>query len=85
MTGTPGSEGGPGKRARRKAGTTSRADPATGIAHTGHSDWRRRVLPPILMSPAKLAKVGCTGVTCAAVSCMSTDELHEHIYAPHAP
>src|SRR6266568_8532906 len=32
MTGTPGSEGGSGKRARREASTAPRADPATGDA-----------------------------------------------------
>ncbi|HZD02322.1 MAG TPA: hypothetical protein VFA46_19670, partial [Actinomycetes bacterium] len=45
MTGTPGSKGGSGKRARPKAGTAPRADPATPIALTGRYNLSRRILP----------------------------------------
>jgi hypothetical protein len=77
MTGTPGSEGGPGRRARREAGTAPRADPATGIGRIGRSGLGHRLLPPILLPLAELAKAGCTGVTCSVGSCTSTGELHE--------
>jgi hypothetical protein len=35
------------------------------------------------MPLAKPAKVGYSGVTCLAGSCMSTSALHEPISAPH--
>jgi hypothetical protein len=31
----------------------------------------------------KVKKVECSDVTCSAVCFMSTDELHELVYAPH--
>jgi hypothetical protein len=85
MTGTPGSEGGPGKRARRKATTAPRADPATGIGRTGRSCSDRRIHPPARTRSMRLAKAGYTDTICSAVSCTSTSELHERIHAPHGP
>jgi hypothetical protein len=32
----------------------------------------------------RMNEVGCADVTCSAVSCMSTGELHELVYAPHS-
>jgi hypothetical protein len=38
---------------------------------------------PIHRSAKAFALGACTGVTCSAGCCLSTNELHERIYAPH--
>ena len=84
MTGTPGSEGGSGKRVRRKAGTAPRADPATPTVRTGRLGWSRRIQPSDWRSPAWTSRAESTDAISSVVSCMSTDKLHERIYAPCA-
>ena len=41
--------------------------------------------PARLPVVVRVKKARCSDVTCSAVSCMSTGELHELVYAPHTP
>jgi putative transposase len=41
--------------------------------------------PARLTVVGEVKRAGCSDVTCSAVSCMSTGELHELVYAPHRP
>jgi hypothetical protein len=56
----------------------------TSTDRTGRSGWSRPILQPGSPPSPRIGRTGCTVVTCSAASCMSTDELHERIYAPYA-
>jgi hypothetical protein len=61
-----------------------RVDVAQYNQHRPHrrSRWSRRIPPPVSGSLPRIGGTGCTDATCSAVSCASTDELHEHICVP---
>jgi Integrase core domain len=49
---------------------------------TGRSSSRRRTQPPDQPLLARISKASCIDATCSAVSCTSTNELHERLCAP---
>jgi hypothetical protein len=51
----------------------------TNAARTGRSRWSLRIPPPASGSSPRIGWSGYTDVTCSAVSCTSTSELHEHL------
>ena len=57
--------------------------PTTSIVHTGRCSLRRRTSLPIRVRSVGTANTACIVVTCSAVSCTHTEELHECLYVPH--
>jgi hypothetical protein len=56
----------------------------TGTVHTERLDWNHLAHPPVYPSSARLGEPECADAT--SLACFtSTDELHERLYAPHAP
>jgi hypothetical protein len=54
------------------------------IAPIGRCNLSRRIQPLHLPSSAATRQPGSTDATCSAVSCTSTNELHERLSVPHA-
>jgi hypothetical protein len=57
----------------------------TSTVRIARSDWSRQILPLASGSSLRITEPAYNGMTCSAVSCTSTDELHERIYAPYGP
>jgi hypothetical protein len=57
----------------------------TGTVPIARLNCSRRTLQPIARPSPRLGRVRCAAMTCLAVCCTSTADLHERIYAPYGP